>query len=191
MKPHAYIINSGRAIVYPILKSTYERRDELISDYPDESVFWKEHIIMWVKDFMRTIDYLETRKDIDVDKIAYYGSSWGGAMGAIVPAVEKRFKISMLLVAGLLQQRSLPEVEQYHYLPRNTIPTLMLNGKYDFFFPYESSQKPFFELLGTPEKDKKLLLYEGSHSVPRLELIKEVLGWMDQYFGKQEMKDTM
>lgn len=184
LKPHAYILNSGRAVVYPILKSTYERRDDLISDYPDESVFWKEHVIMWTKDFMRTIDYLETRNDIDTAKMAYYGSSWGGAMGSIVPAVEKRFKTSMLLVAGLCQQKSLPEVDQYNYLPRITIPTLMLNGKYDFFFPYETSQKPFFELLGTPKKDKKLILYEGSHSVPRLELIKELLRWMDKYLGK-------
>ena len=186
MKPHSYIINSGRAIVYPILKSTYERRDELISDYPNETVFWKDHVIMWVKDFMRTIDYLETREDIDTARIAYYGSSWGGAMGAIVPAIEKRFKVSLLLVAGLNMQKSLPEVEQHHYLPRNTIPTIMLNGKYDFFFPYETAQRPFFELLGTPEKDKKLILYEGSHSVPRLELIKEVLAWMDKYLGPVE-----
>ena len=84
------------------------------------------------------------------------------------------------------QAQSLPEVDQYNYLPRITIPTLMLNGKYDFFFPYETSQKPFFELLGTPEKDKRLILYEGSHSVPRLELIKEILGWMDKYLGKVE-----
>ena len=190
LKPPSYLINSGRAFVYPILKSTYERRDELISDNPDESVFWKEHIIMWVKDFMRTIDYLETRQDIDHEKIAYFGGSWGGSMGAIVPAVEKRFKISILLVAGLNNQRSLPEVDQFHYLPRITIPTLMLNGKYDFFFPYETAQKPFFDFLGTPEGDKKLILYEGSHSVPRLELIKELLGWLDQYFGKQQMRES-
>ena len=107
-------------------------------------------------------------------------------MGAIVPAIEKRFKVSVLLVAGLNMQKSLPEVEQHNYLPRNTIPTLMLNGKYDFFFPYESAQRPFYELLGTPENDKKLILYEGSHSVPRLELIKEVLAWLDTYLGPVE-----
>lgn len=189
LKPPSYVINSGRAFIYPILKSTYERRDELISDYPDVSVFWKEHVIMWVKDFMRTIDYLDTREDIDHEKIAYFGASWGGAMGAMVPAVEKRFKISILLVAGLNKQRSLPEVDPFPYLPRNTIPTLMLNGKYDFFFPYESAQKPFFDFLGTPEKDKRLILYEGSHSVPRLALIKELLGWLDKYFGKQQTKE--
>lgn len=183
-----FIINSGRAWVLPILKSTYERQDELNSDYPNTSVFWKDHVIMWVKDFSRTIDYLETRDDIDVDKIAYYGISWGGAMGSIVPAVEKRLKVNILIVAGLNMQKSLPEVDQIQYLPRISNPTLMLNGKYDFFFPYESSQKPFFTLLGTPEKDKKLIISEGSHSYPRIGMIKEVLSWLDNYFGPQNLE---
>ena len=143
---------------------------------------------MWVKDFSRTIDYLETRSDIDVDKIAYYGISWGGAMGSIVPAVEKRIKVNILIVAGLNMQKSLPEVDQIQYLPRISIPTLMLNGKYDFFFPYESSQKPFFKLLGTPDKDKKLIISEGSHSYPRVEMIKEVLSWLDNYFGPPNLE---
>jgi len=67
-----------------------------------------------------------------------------------MPAVESRIKTGVLVVAGLLYQRALPEVDQIHFLPRVEIPMLMLNGKYDFFFPYETSQLPFYELLGTP-----------------------------------------
>jgi hypothetical protein len=33
-------------------------------------------------------------------------------------------------------QKSFPEVEPLHYLQRVKIPVLVLNGKYDFFFPY-------------------------------------------------------
>ena len=109
-------------------------------------------------------------------------------MGSIVPAVEKRLKVNILIVAGLNMQKSLPEVDQIQYLPRISIPTLMLNGKYDFFFPYESSQKPFFKLLGTPEKDKKLIISEGSHSYPRVEMIKEVLSWLDNYLGHPHLE---
>jgi serine/threonine protein kinase/formylglycine-generating enzyme required for sulfatase activity/dienelactone hydrolase len=178
-----FLPKSGRALMYPIYKSTYERGDALHSDYPNQSNFWKEHVIMWCQDFSRSIDYLETREDIDRERLAYYGVSWGGAMGGIIPAVEKRIKASVLLVAGLLFQPSLPEAEPVNFLPRITMPVLMLNGKYDFFFPYETSQLPFYQLLGTPMKDKKLFVYEGGHSVPHTELAKEMLAWLDQYLG--------
>jgi tRNA A-37 threonylcarbamoyl transferase component Bud32/dienelactone hydrolase len=181
-----FFLKSGRAVIYPIYKSTYERGDELHSDYPTATNFWKDHVIMWAKDCSRSIDYLETRPEIDRTKIAYFGVSWGGAMGGIVPAVEKRIKVNVLLVAGLLFQRALPEAEAIHFLPRITSPVLMLNGKYDFFFPYETSQRPFFELLGTPKSDKRLIVYEGGHSVPRTQLVKEALAWLDRYLGPTE-----
>ena len=39
---------------------------------------------MWAKDLSRTIDYLETRTDIDAARLAYYGVSWGGALGGVI-----------------------------------------------------------------------------------------------------------
>jgi serine/threonine protein kinase/dienelactone hydrolase len=178
-----FFMKSGRAFMFPIYKSTYEREDALKSDYPEKTNFWKDHVIMWAKDFSRSIDYLETREDIDSEKLVYYGVSWGGAMGGIIPAVEKRIKGSVLLVAGLLFQRALPEAEPVNFLPRITIPVLMLNGKYDFFFPYETSQLPFYELLGTSKEHKTILVYEGGHTVPKTELVKETLAWLDRYLG--------
>jgi serine/threonine protein kinase/dienelactone hydrolase len=183
LRGSAFLIKSGRAILHPIYKSTYERGDDLKSDYPDETNFWKEHVIMWSKDLGRSIDYLETRDDIDVDNLAYFGYSWGGAMGGIMPAVETRIKASVLLVAGLTFQRSLPEVEPVNFLPRIKIPVLMLNGKYDFFFPYETSQLPFYTLLGTPKENKEIFVYEGGHTVPATQIAKETLAWLDKYLG--------
>ena len=142
---------------------------------------------MWVKDLSRSVDYLETRDDIDSEKLAYYGISWGGAVSPIMLAVERRFKTSVLVVAGLHQQRALPEVEVIHYLPRVTIPVIMLNGKHDFFFPYETAQVPFYELLGTPGEDKALLAPEGGewgHALPRTIVMKEALAWLDKYLGQ-------
>jgi len=174
---------SGRALMYPIYKSTYERQDEATTAFPNESNFYKEHVIMWVKDLSRSIDYLETRNDIDTDKLAYCGVSWGGAMGAIILAVEQRIKVSVLIVAGLEPGRALPEVDAVQYLPRITTPVLMLNGKYDFIFPYQYSQLPFYTLLGTPKENKKLYVYDYAHFVPKAPLIKETLSWLDQYLG--------
>jgi len=138
---------------------------------------------MWSKDMRRSIDYLETRDDIDMDNLVYYGVSWGGRMAPIMLVVEHRFKAAILTVAGLRFQRTRPEAEPFNFLSRVTIPVLMLNGKHDFYFPYETSQKPFFERLGTPANQKKWLVYDGSHSVPNIELVKESLTWLDTYLG--------
>jgi eukaryotic-like serine/threonine-protein kinase len=179
----AFVVKTGRAFVMPILKSTYERQDSLHSDLPDSTIFWREHVVMWVKDMRRTLDYLETRADMDTSKVAYFGYSWGSNMAPINLAVEPRFKAAVVYVAGLTMERGRPEVDPFNYLPRMKQPVIMLDGKYDFFFPVEPAQKPYFEHLGTPADRKKYLVYEGGHDVPRTELIKETLAWLDRYLG--------
>ena len=178
-----FIVKSGRALVYPILKGTHERHDDLKSDLQEETVFYKDHVIMWRKDIGRTIDYLETRKDIAADKIAYLGWSWGGFMGGIYPAIEKRIKVVVLNVGGMEMHKALPEADQINFLPRIDQPVLMLNGKHDMFFPIETSQKPMYNFLGTPKEKKKMIIYESGHLVPRTDFVKETLLWYDQYLG--------
>ncbi len=181
-----FLLRSGRAVLWPVYKSTYERGDELSSDVSNETTFYKDHVVMWGKDLSRSIDYLETRDDIDAERVAYYGLSWGGAMGAILPAIEPRIKVNVLYVAGLMFQRALPEADQINYVTRVRQPTLILNGELDFFFPTETSQKPLYELLGTPAEDKRRLVYPGGHSVPRIEMVRESLKWLDHYLGPVE-----
>lgn len=80
-------------------------------------------------------------------------------------------------------ERARPEVDPFNYLPHVKSPVLMLNGKYDYFFPSATSQEPFFKHLGTPAADKRYILYEDAHDVPRTQLIKESLAWLDKYLG--------
>jgi eukaryotic-like serine/threonine-protein kinase len=178
-----FLTRSGRAVIWPIYKGTYERGGDLRSDYAEATAAYKDFVIMWGKDLARSIDYVETRQDLDANRIAYYGLSWGGALGAIMPAVEPRIKTNVLYVAGLMFQRALPEADQINYVTRVRQPTLILNGALDFFFPAETSQRPMFELLGTPKDQKKRLVFPGGHSVPRTEMIKESLDWLDRYLG--------
>jgi dienelactone hydrolase len=178
-----FLVRSGRVVVLPVFKGTYHRGGELHSDYPNESAQHRDYVIMWARDLSRTLDYLETRDDVDASRIGYFGLSWGGYMGAIMPAIEKRFRACVLYVAGLCFQRALPEVDAINYITRVTQPTLMLNGELDFFFPLETSQKPMFELLGTPPEHKRRLTFQGGHSVPRVETIKQTLAWFDCYLG--------
>ena len=81
----------------------------------------------------------------------------------------------MLYVAGLEMERGKDEAEPINFLPRVKHPVLMLNGSYDFFFPIETSQRPFFEMLGTPADRKRWVVYDGGHNVPREQLISETL----------------
>jgi eukaryotic-like serine/threonine-protein kinase len=177
------VLKSGRAVLYPVYKSTYERGDGMESDVSNETSSWRDHVIMWVKDASRAIDYAETRPELDHQKLAYYGYSWGAEMGAVVPAIEPRIKVCVLALGGLDFHRSLPEVDTINFISRVKQPVLMLNGRYDFFFPLESTQDPFYQLLGSKKDQKKRMLYETGHNIPRNELIKEILNWLDQYLG--------
>lgn len=183
-----FLMKSGRVLIVPIYKGTHERHDELKSDLQEETVFYKDHVIMWRKDMGRTIDYLETRKDIQSDKLGYLGWSWGGFIGGIIPAIEKRIKVVVLNVGGMEMHKALPEADQINFLPRVTQPVLMVNGKYDMFFPVETSQMPMFDLLGTPTQDKRIFIYESGHLVPRIDFVRESLSWYDKYLGATQVK---
>lgn len=76
-----------------------------------------------------------------------------------------------------------PEEDPVNFLPRIHIPVLMLSGKYDSIFPYELSQKPFFQLLGSPAADKRHRVYEGGLFLPRVDLVAESMKWLDKYLG--------
>jgi len=102
-------------------------------------------------------------------------------MGPFLPAVEDRLKASIMMTGGLYSYGR-PEIDFINYIGRVKVPTLMLNGRYDMFRNYEVV-KPFFDLLGTPKEDKLLKLFETDHNLPRNEVVKEVLAWLDKYLG--------
>ena len=180
-----FVLKSGRAVLYPVYFRTYERNDGETSHGARQTHQYTELLIKWVKDFSRSIDYLETRDDIDKEKLAFGGHSWGGIVGGIIPAVENRLAVNILIVGGF-RGRAFPEADAINYVSRVKIPTLMLNGRYDYRFPVETNLKPFFNFLGTPREDKRLCIYETDHYVARSDMIREVLGWLDKYFGPPE-----
>jgi len=176
-----FLMKSGRAVAFPELKGTFDRQGPLQDSTANPSILYRDHVIAWTKDVSRAIDYLATRQDLSLERLALVGTSWGGRLGAIIPAVDPRIKVQVLVVGGFSMQRPLPEVDQFNFASRVTIPTLMLNGRYDFFFPVDSSQNPMFEAFRTPKDQKRHLLYDGGHGIPRVELIKETLSWLDRF----------
>lgn len=182
----ACVVKSGRAALYPVYKGTFERSDEELAliHTGDDSYRYTEYLTQLVKDFERCVDYLETRPDIDAEKLAYCGMSWGGVLGAVIPAVEKRLQASVLIAAGFYTYVPVrPEADPINYITRVETPTLILNGRYDTVFPCETTVQPFYDLLGTPDEHKELKLYETDHLPPKDEFIKEMLAWLDRYLG--------
>jgi dienelactone hydrolase len=180
--PYEFLIRSGRAVLIPAFWGTLERGPSETFGLPANED--RDRSLKWYWDLARSIDYLQTRQDIDASKLAFYGISWGACQAPRLLALETRFKTAALLSGGFLlgQPR---EVDSWNFAPRYRVPTLMLNGKQDYLLPYETNQKPFFELLGTPAADKKLVLYEGGHRNPvtRPDLLGEILAWFDHYLG--------
>ncbi len=175
-----FIIKSGRAVLYPIYMGTYERQAGVVIAEHN-----RVQVGQWVNEVSRSLDLLESRPDIQRGAIAYYGFSWGGHMSPIFLSLEDRFKTAVLIVGGLLFRPRTPESDEFNFIPRVTKPVLMINGRDDFIFPFETSVQPFFRLLGTPPKDKKLVVLNAGHNLlaNRVEVMRETLDWLDRYLG--------
>jgi dienelactone hydrolase len=176
-----FLVKSGRVLVAPIYKGTYERRYDSWAPVQQPALF-RDHVILIAKDLRRTLDYLETRQDIDATRLGYLGLSFGAQLAPVFLAIEPRFEAAVLESGGLMLRHDLPEVERFNFAPHVHIPVLMLNGRFDTSFPLESAQRPLFKLLGTA--DKKHVIYEGGHAdAPQKDRIREILSWFDRHLG--------
>jgi hypothetical protein len=190
-----FIVRSGRALAQPIFKGAFDRDDSNFSINQDSlwptresttSTSFRDFQIKWMQELSRTIDYLETRDDMETDRLGYYGFSWGGAAAPIVLALEdRRIDAAVLHVGGLDDYYFLPEVDPFNFLSHVRVPVLMINGEFDVGFPLALSQKPMFDRLATEPDHKKLYVTPTAHFVPRDVLIRETLDWFDRYLGAE------
>jgi eukaryotic-like serine/threonine-protein kinase len=179
-----YIVQSGRAVMYPIYEDTYERRNKFSLPGGSSGM---EIRTDWYKDAARSLDYLATRPDIDSSKLGYVGVSMGSANGVIFATLlQDRLKTAILLDGGYFLGPPPPGGDQADFAPRMKIPVLMVNGRYDFTFSVDKAQNPLFAMLGTPEADKRHVILDTPHDVTeqRPQLVKAVLDWLDHYLGR-------
>ena len=179
--PFEFLVRAGRAVLVVAVQGTLERGPSPLSVGPNQM---RDRLLQWSKDVQRSIDYLETRPEIDVKKLAFYGISYSAWVSPTLLAAEPRFKAAVL-VSGGASRPFAPEVDPWNYAPRVRIPVLMLNGRDDLIFPVDTSQTPLFRALGTPEHDKQHVLFDGGHVNLqfRMDLIGEILRWLDRYLG--------
>ena len=175
-----FIVRSKRALLLPMYKGSYERKLSKPLSGPNAR---RDLTVARMKDLRRSVDYLLTRNDVIPDRLAYFGVSLGARLGVIGLAVEPRFRTAVLWSGGFPMGPRVPEIDEINFAPRVKTPVLMLNGRQDFTFPIESSQKPMFKWLGTPEGDKHHGIYDGGHVFPFARIIKDTLDWLDKYLG--------
>jgi eukaryotic-like serine/threonine-protein kinase len=186
---YSFVPRSGRALIFPIYQGTFQRFAG-VPEYPpaDQQNAYRDMAVQWSKDLGRTIDYLETRSDIDTKKLGYYGFSAAANAALPIVAVESRFKAVVLVSGGVDWGRRPPEADPLNFAPHITAPTLMVNGRDDFIFPLETVAKPLFTLLGAPPDRKRLVVHDAGHIPSMNDLIRNVLGWFDEYLGAVRLK---
>ena len=174
-----FIIKSGRALIYPIYKDTFER---MRPPEPSGPSAMRDRQIAWAKDVFRAVDYLESRPEIDAQRLGYYSLSMGAFFGPIPLALEPRLKTAVL-IAGGLRYGYPEEIDPTNFMPHVKIPVLLVNGK-DDYSAAGPVRRRFLELLGTPIEQKRSVELEGGH-VPSdwRGAIREVLDWYDKYLG--------
>ena len=184
--PADYVVKSGRALVLPVFKGSFERWDPALGlSGQDYLRALRQRIVEWRQDLGRTLDYLQARGDIDMTRVGYYGRSFGASMPLPLLALESRLKLAILHSGGFTYRGLPAEADAVNYASRIRIPVLMLNGRHDYVHPSETSQKPLFQMLGTPAADKRHILYEAGHDpLPRSQFVREILAWLDRYLGQ-------
>ena len=68
----------------------------------------------------------------------------------------------------------------------NNLLTLRLianQRRYDLLWPAETNHFPMFRLLGTPESQKRSVMFDAGHVLLQQQDMKETLGWFDTYLG--------
>ena len=181
MKYIDYIVKSGRAVMYPVYKAMYER--SMKADTSPTTALGRDVMIQQYKDLGRSIDYLETRPDIDRTRIGYLGFSLGGPFGVVAGALEGRLRMLMLLEAGIPSEKQMPGTNPTDFASRVKQPVLMINGTYDMVW---AGYQELFDLLGTKAPDKKLVKFQTGHGIAdnRAAMVREVTAWLDKYFGR-------
>jgi len=175
------VIKSGRAVFGVVLKGYIERLHPPGYVLPNlTSVEYLERVVNRVTDLRRGLDYLETRKDLDSNRLSFYGPSAGAQIGLILAAVEPRYRGVILAGAGLLTVARIAEAEPANFASHIRAPKLILQGRYDEDTPLKTQSEPLFKVLTEP---KRVVLYDGGHVAPAALVVSNVGAFLDQLLG--------
>ncbi len=170
-------IQAGRAVFTVVLRGYVERKDPLyVRERDGTSVRYRQQAVYWATELRRGLDYLSSRPDIDSREIAFWNVSL--SLFVIVPAIEPRYRSVIFEAEGIPKEwlAFLPEANSIFFASHVRQPKLMLNGRYDEFWPLHSAIEPMYKVLREP---KRLELCDCGH-VPPVEIAAPLINsWLD------------
>ena len=179
----APFIHDGRAVFAVVGVGFSERRFPPGFTPPARaSVAYRALTAARTIDLQRGIEYLRTRPEIDMARLAAFGtSSYSNEL--IVLAVESRYRAIVLLSAGLpvTENTALPEANAINFVPRVTAPTLIVAGRYDETLSLATEVEPLYRLIRAP---KHLEVVDGGHIPPMALWLPVARTWLEKAIGR-------
>lgn len=174
------IIKSGRAVFAVALKGYSDRPAP--TNEPLGPIGFRKRMVSEIVDWRRGLDYLESRPDIDVTRLAFMGVSWGGIQGVIATAVDARYRTAIYVAIGVRPDwlKWADEAQPMNFAPHIKVSKFLIKGEFDEAHPLETESRPLFELMTEP---KTLDLVESGHLPPPRLLSPRAIKWLDQVFG--------
>ena len=175
-------IKGGRAVFAVVPRGAIERSwSEFGAATVAGTIAARDTRVLHVTEFRIGLDYMETRPEIDMTRVAHIGFSFGATGRAIVlPAIDPRIRSIVYIGGGVIPTFQFPEIDARNFVTRVKQPALVLSGRYDEEVPYDPYGRNLFELLTGP---KRLELVDSGH-LPTPELRNPIInGWLDETLG--------
>ena len=159
--------------------------------------------IQLIKDLQRAVDVLRARPNVDAERIAYLGISYGGAMGALFVGVERRLAAAVLVVGdgGLVSHFTGPEdvgfmsglscatrvdwframapIEPIRFIPHASPTALLLqSGRFDDLVPEADASA----LHAAAPELRTIRWYDAGHGLNR-QALAERHEWLNGKIG--------
>jgi hypothetical protein len=199
MAPYGTGLATDGAVVIAI-DAPFARRSGQPVRFTDED---RIEQIQLIKDLQRAVDVLRAHPNVDAERIAYHGTSYGGAMGALFVGIERRIKAAALVVpdGGLVSHFTGPEdlefmaslscatrnawlramapIEPIRFIPHATPTALLLqNGQSDSLVPAADAQALH---AATPEP-RTIRWYNAGHGLNQPAFF-DRLDWLHEQIG--------
>lgn len=168
-----------------------ERKTELLQTFTEAEKHEKLYnsqstYLAWVtqvaKDVGRSMDFLVRERGTDSTRIGLIGYSRGGQVGAIVGAVDKRFRAVALLYAGHFDAKETghhPAACPANYIGRIAPrPLFLLNGTQDADYLRAEQVEPLHRIARNP---KRIVWVETGHVFPPEETRPVLAKWLSEH----------
>jgi dienelactone hydrolase len=164
----------------------------------------REEQIQLIIDLRRAIDLLMARPDVDPERIAYLGVSYGGAMGGLLTGIDHRLQACVLIVGdgGFVTHETNPEnltmpmneffkdykawidamwpIEPIHYVSHaSPTPLLFQNAVQDQYVNVDDAIR-YQDVASEP---KHVIWYESEHWPLPDEVIMDNAKWLQPFIG--------